>query len=44
MLTKENYIFYMIMTGQMTREKALEDLGKIPYRSELDLKEDKDYF
>lgn len=34
----------LILTGQMTREAALEDLRSIPYPSEEQLVDDKEYF
>ena len=34
----------LIMSGQMTRDAALIDLEKIPYPSEKDLVEDRNYF
>jgi len=34
----------LICSNQMSREEALDDLKKIPYPSELELEEDKEYF
>ncbi|WGQ35232.1 hypothetical protein QEZ63_15365 [Alcaligenes faecalis] len=34
----------LIVTGQMSRDEALADLEKIPYHSQRELEEDKQYF